>query len=430
MIIKNTKDLKIFNFINKEYHINSYLNRLTQEKNKKFKIKGSTVGKLLFIGMFSREKSLNQIMEKAHYRKKLKNIFSSKERIPKMHSFRDGIKNLKLKELELINKNIIAKSKENKVYRKGSVDGYVVVGIDGVECFGSYKKNWNNSYKTKKKIKKYNGRKKETIEKEYHKQINVVAKIVGKRPGLIIGYEKITCNGKQGKQEYEPNVGIKLIKKLKTSYGRGIDVIVGDAIYLREDFLKALRQEEYVGIIRLKDNNKCLLENAEGLFKKQEAKIFKKEKKIVNTNIHSERIIKYWSDIFEYKNEKVKIVKYEEEYKKGKEHETEIIYVLCTDLKLKEETINKIIHARWDIENNGFNELKNYWNMKHCYMADEKAIDIIMQMIIMSYNLWEMYIYGHLHNFAKKKITKLGYIEKMIELMYLAKKEEINFSSS
>lgn len=73
--------------------------------------------------------------------------------------------------------------------------------------------------------------------------------------------------------------------------------------------------------------------------------------------------------------------------------------------------IGKIIHAGWDIENNGFNELKNYWNMKHCFIADEKGIDVILQMIIMSYNLWELYLYGHLHDFGKTKITKLGYIE-------------------
>ena len=60
---------------------------------------------------------------------------------------------------------------------------------------------------------------------------------------------------------------------------------------------------------------------------------------------------------------------------------------------MREETINKIIHARWEIENEGFNELKNQWNMSHCYIANENAIDVIMQMITMSYNLWELYIY-------------------------------------
>lgn len=417
MIIKKTKEIKIFNFINKTYHINKKLASVSREKNKKIKIKGSTIAKLLFVGMLNREKSINQIMEKTHNRRKYKNIFSQKEVIPKMHGFREGIKDLKVEELLEINKSIIRKTKENKVYRAGTVENLVVVGIDGTECFGSYKKDWSNSYKTIKKNQKIIEGKKQIVEEEYHKQINVFAQIVGKRPGVILGYEKITCNGNEGKQEYEPNVAIRLIQNLKKIYGRGIDVIVGDAIYLKENVIEELKKEGYKGIIRLKNNQKGLIKDAEGVFK------LEKGKKIKIKN----KEIKYWSDIFEYKKEKIKIVKFEEEKREGNK---EIIYVISTDVEMKEKTINKIIHARWDIENNGFNELKNYWNMKHCYIADEKAIDVILQMIIMSYNVWEVYLYRHLHNFEGMKITKIGYIEEVQERIYRATKEVIEFSSA
>lgn len=80
--------------------------------------------------------------------------------LPKTHGFRDVIKKLEPESLIKINRKIISKSKENKVYRDGSIDSHVVVGIDGVECFGSYKKDWANSYKTMKKIKRYNNGKK------------------------------------------------------------------------------------------------------------------------------------------------------------------------------------------------------------------------------------------------------------------------------
>lgn len=77
-----------------------------------------------------------------------------------MHGFRDGIKDIKLEDLKQINKNIIRKAKENKIYRKGTIDRLVVVGIDGTESFGSYKKNWGNSFKCKIKNQKYiNGKK-------------------------------------------------------------------------------------------------------------------------------------------------------------------------------------------------------------------------------------------------------------------------------
>lgn len=308
MIIKKTKELKIFNFINKIYHINEQIARVSRKKDKRIEIKGSTIAKLLFVGMFFREKSINQIMEKTHLRKKFNKFFSKKEKLPKMHGFRDGIIDLNVDCLEKINKNIIAKARENKVYRKGTIDGLVVAGLDGTETFESCKKNWKNSYKNLRKVQKINNGKKEIVEEEYHKQINVFAKLVGMRPGLVLGYEKVTCNGNEGKQEYEPNVGIKLVEKLKKIYGRGIDVIVGDAIYLNESFLETLKKENYIGVIRLKDNHKSLIKDADGLFEIIEAKEYK----------YKNKNIKYWSDIFEYRNQKIKIVKYIEKMEKRK----------------------------------------------------------------------------------------------------------------
>ena len=322
--------------------------------------------------------------------------------IPKAHGFIDGIKDLNVSNIKLINKNIIKKAKENKLYRNGTIDNLLVVGIDGTEAFGSYKRKWKNCYNKKIRNKKFINGKEQVVEEEYHEQISIFARIVGKRPGIILGYEKVTSNGNKGKQEFEPNVGIKLIKKLKHIYGNGIDVIVGDAIYLRESVIKAIVDEGYQGVFRLRDNNKLLLENAKGLFKTTKEKEYKSKGKK----------IKYWSDNFEYYGFTVKVIKYEEEDDKGKKQE---IYVVGTDVNMSEKTINRIIHARWDIENNGFYELKHQWNMKHCYIAEENAIDVILQMIMMSYNLWELYIYGHLHNFEKMEMTKIGFIEEIKE---------------
>lgn len=291
----------------------------------------------------------------------------------------------------------------------------------GTEEFGSYNKDWNNSYKVNRKIQEYENGKKIEKEKEYHKQIDVFAKIVGKRPGIILGHETVTDKGKRGKQEYEPDVAIKLIKDLKKIYGRGIDVIVGDAIYLDAKFIKAVKEEGYEAVIRLKENRKTLIEDAEGLYKLKETE---KIEEIKNKEIES------WAEIIEYQGIKLKVVKFKEKYQKGKKKKEDTIYVVSTDIKMKNSTINKIIHARWDIENEGFNELKNHCHMNHCYICEENAIQVILEMMIISYNLWELYIYGHIHDFEKKQITKLGYIEKVAEEISEATFKELELFSS
>ena len=75
------------------------------------------------------------------------------------------------------------------------------------------------------------------------------------------------------------NYSKKEIKRLKKSYGQGIDVIVGDAIYLEEKFLKTVMEEGYIAVVRLKDNRKSFIAEAEGLFQLQTPEIINKNKK-------------------------------------------------------------------------------------------------------------------------------------------------------
>ena len=119
---------------------------------------------------------------------------------------------------------------------------------------------------------------------------------------------------------------------------------------MEENFLKTVKGQGYEAVIRLKDNRKSLITEAENLFKLQTFQNIKQSKKK----------IRCWSEILEYKNIKIKVVKFEETYIKNGTHETDVIYVVSTSLNLSNETINKIIHARWDIENDGFNEIKTY----------------------------------------------------------------------
>ena len=71
-------------------------------------------------------------------------MFRKNEHIPKMHVFREGIKELDLEEIKKINKGIISKARENKIYRKGTIDNLVVAGIDNNIFAIEFKKYSNN----------------------------------------------------------------------------------------------------------------------------------------------------------------------------------------------------------------------------------------------------------------------------------------------
>ncbi len=85
----------------------------------------------------------------------------------------------------------------------------------------------------------------------------------------------------------------------------------------------------------------------------------------------------------------MKFIKYDEELKEG-EHKT--IYVMTTLLNHGLNTILRIMHARWAIENNGFRVLKDRYNLDHCHVGELNAIRLINEIIILVHNLVNIYI--------------------------------------
>ncbi len=49
-------------------------------------------------------------------------------------------------------------------------------------------------------------------------------------------------------------------------------------------------------------------------------------------------------------------------------------------------------HARWDIENYGFNELVNGWHADHIYKHDPQAIEAFTLLAFLAYNLFHAFL--------------------------------------
>lgn len=56
----------------------------------------------------------------------------------------------------------------------------------------------------------------------------------------------------------------------------------------------------------------------------------------------------------------------------------------CEEQRVSTETIVKIARGRWDIENIGFHDLKTYWNMDHCFVHDEHAIESYIRILLLA----------------------------------------------
>ena len=248
-----------------------------------------------------------------------------------------------------------------------------------------------------KRLKNCLSRKKHTGETEYFYR-SVVCMIIGKSPHVILGQEMLKPRDGSGKDEGELTGGKRLIEQLKKRHGHFADVIVADALYLNAPFINTLKENGLEGVIRLKDERRMIFQNAERLFKQDEGKkasFWKGKKKI-----------EVW-DLSGFKMEgcpyKLRVVRYHEQWKEnGKE--TERFMWLVTTLEAADyRVLWEMMHRRWDIEENGFHQLKTYYHAKHCC---RDAVETIFNLIIIGFNVRELYLYRRSRNFAGSGISR------------------------
>ena len=100
-----------------------------------------------------------------------------------------------------------------------------------------------------------------------------------------------------------------------------------------------------------------------------------------------------WDDIFEltgYDKEVRVLRSLETNYNNRKERVQEL-YVVTNMLNHDVETILKIMYSRWNIENCGFRILKQRYNINHIFIGELNAINYIVQMIFLVFNLLKLY---------------------------------------
>jgi len=60
------------------------------------------------------------------------------------------------------------------------------------------------------------------------------------------------------------------------------------------------------------------------------------------------------------------------------------------------EDLWRCAHARWQIENTGFHDLKLHWHANHCYVHHPVAIEALLLIGLLVVNLVWAYLYRHL----------------------------------
>ena len=145
--------------------------------------------------------------------------------------------------------------------------------------------------------------------------------------------------------------GKRLIERLKKRHGHFADVIVADALYLNAPFINTLKENGLEG---------CPY--------------------------------------------KLRVVRYHEQWEENGKERERFMWLVTTLEAADYRVLWEMMHRRWDIEENGFHQLKTYYHAKHCYCRD--AVETIFNLIIIGFNVRELYLYRRSRNFAGSGISR------------------------
>lgn len=388
-------------YIKKVYKMDQKINR-APEVRKKPQTSIRTIVYVVFLGLLFRMDSMNHLNGWIKTNR-FKKMLPRGSRIPLMDTLRRVLKKFNLRYLHETNVSIVQKSRRNGVLRRNGIGGYTVAAIDGVELF----KSTNTSCEGCLTRKRTSG------EKEYfHK--SVVCMSVGSAPRVILGIEMLhPRNDGSDKDEGEQTGAKRLVKKLYKQYHHFADVVVVDALYLSNPFISLMYSLGIDVVIRMKDERFEIMKDAIELFQKQDPEhIWKTTKGSLTIQIQAWKASgMYWRNL----EIPLCIYLFKEKISKsnGKEDIKDVWVVTTMDQERHHETIWEIMHKRWDIENCGFHQLKTRCNTDHCFVHDATAIEAILMLTIIAFNLLQLYMHCRLHRFLEKKVTTKMLVESM-----------------
>lgn len=369
------------------------------------RIKSETIGLCMLFGYLFRMPSLDRLeswIKHGVFRR-----IAGKNRLPSVDTIRESLKGANLARLQIMNEQVVQKARRNKVLRGGTIDGWVVSAIDGVELFESVNKGSEEAL-----TRVIDG-----VTHYFYRFVGCMT--IGKEPRIVWGMEPLrAANGDSSdKDEGELTAAKRLITSLYERYHHFTDILVCDALYANAPFINLVRSLNIQLIIRMKDMRLHIVKDALGLLRKRKAddtRTVQRKNQIIR--------IEAWEEYgMEMANveEAVRFVRFLEHiqtYKRGQlfnEETKEILLITTCGSEVSLASLWEMIHKRWDIENCLFHQLKTHGHMDHLFVGGLNAICACIYLQIVAFNLWHLFLFRYLHKYDQKKHPQVEVAERM-----------------
>ena len=392
---------KFIKYIKKVYHIEDEIKGLTDKrKNPKYTTAEAILPVLL--GFLLRIQSFNELKYKLKSND-FREIISKKMKLPQIDTIRQTLKEIDKEGLYKAHSGIIKKAKRNTVLKEGTIDGYTVAAIDGTKLFGSYKKSCEECCSTTTRNNKTH---------YFHSAAFI--SLIGQEPRLIMDFELYKGSEDSSKKdEGELTVAKRLLTRVCKEHRKTLDVVVYDALACNSCWINHCIDNNVIPIVNVKDNNITSIKEVKTKINKSDVKQgWDDEKRGCQVNAYEEAFK------LDEVTDPLRFVKFSKKSKQG--NYTQVLLV-TTDFNIPLQTLYKMMHMRWDIENSLFNKLKTYGALEHCFVHHSNAIEGILYLMSIASNLIQLFIFRRLSGNEIKMLTQKEIIRLLGKELYLLK---------
>jgi hypothetical protein len=261
-----------------------------------------------------------------------------------------------------------------------ALEGWEVAVLDGHETHSSYRRHCSGCLE--RTVRTSAGERLQY----YHRHVTVL--LLTEKLRLLLDLEA------QRPGEDEVTAALRLLERVVQTYPRAFKVVLADALYAEARFVNFLLSQRKHVLIVLKDERRDLYRDATALF-----------------GLHPPQAGHYrnrrcwWSDVQDLHTwpqvlAPLRVVRSQETYFVRRQltgnleqEQTEWMWVTTlTQSQLSTEGVVRLGHARWDIENYGFNELVNAWHADHVYKHDARAMENFTLVAFLAYNLFHAFL--------------------------------------
>lgn len=262
--------------------------------------------------------------------------------------------------------------------------GLMALVLDGHESHASYRRHCSGCLQ--REVESQQGERLQF----YHR--HVTAMLLGRDFALLLDAEP----QRPGEDEIAP--ALRLLERLLEHYPRAFDVVLGDALYTDPRIYNLLIARGKDVVTVLKDERRDLVVDAEALFAEIEPEELTDGR--TRRQVWDLEGFTTWPQV----HQPVRVVRTREttpirrQLDGRREIETsERLWVTTlSPHRAPTAAVVALGHARWGIENEGFNETVNHWHADHVYKHHPRAMLSFWLLTMVAFNLFHAFYHRNL----------------------------------